>query len=132
MNLFVDSAAHLALLCKEDEHHLPAITFLRTLASSRLFTSRFVLSEVLTRGTRLQGAREAADYVRDVLSRPSYTVLPLLPEVFDAAMDALVKYEDQGLSFVDCTSVVQMRAARMRTIFTFDRGFRRIGFTVVP
>lgn len=132
MSVFVDSAAHLALLCEEDQHHRAAVDLLRRTPSLEFITSRFVLSEVLTRGARLRGAAQAADYVRSILSRPSYKVLPMLPEVFDAAMDTLVKYEDQGLSFVDCTSVVIMRNSRIRTIFTFDRAFRKLGFQVVP
>ncbi len=132
MKLFVDSAAHLALLCEEDRHHGAAVGLLRRIPSSELVTSRFILSEVLARGARLQGATETVEYVRGILSRPSYTVLPMLPEILDAAMDGLVKYEDQGLSFVDCTSIVVMRSSRIRTIFTFDRAFRKLGFVVVP
>jgi predicted nucleic acid-binding protein len=53
-------------------------------------------------------------------------------ELFAHALDTLVKYEDQGLSFADCTSLLIMRAGRIRTIFTFERAFRRLGFRGVP
>ncbi len=132
MKLFVDSAAHLALLGEEDQHHREAKAFVGRVPPTEFVTSRFVLAEVLTRGARVRGAAQSARYVREILSRPSYRVLPMLPEVFDAAMDVLVKYEDQGLSFVDSTSVVLMRGGRIRTIFTFDRAFRKLGFEVVP
>lgn len=132
MRLFVDSAAHLALLNRDDQHHGAAVAALRSMSDPELVTSRFVLAEVLNRGTREVGARSASAYVRGVLDRPSYTVLPSLEEVFDQALDALVKYEDQDLSFVDCTSLVIMRSGRIRTIFTFDRAFKRLGFQVVP
>lgn len=132
MNLFVDSAAHLALVCPDDQFHAPAKEFMRGLDESKLFTSRFVLGEVLTRGVRDVGAPVITEYVRRVLSLASYRVVPALEAIFDESMDALAKYEDQGLSFVDCTNVVIMRNSRIRTIFTFDRAFRRLGFEVVP
>lgn len=132
MKFFVDSAAHIALLNRDDPYHAEAVAYLRSLVAPSLVTSRFVLAEVLNRGAREVGARAATLYVQGVLDRPSYTVLPALEAAFDQSMDALRKYEDQGLSFVDSTNVVLMRGSRIRTIFTFDRVFRKLGFEVVP
>jgi predicted nucleic acid-binding protein len=132
MKLFVDSAAHLALLNRDDQHHAAAVAQLESLREARLVTSRFVLAEVLNRAVRDVGAKAATTYARGVLDRDSYSVLPAMEDVFDQALDLVVRYEDQALSFVDCTSIVIMRSSRIRTIFTFDRAFRRLGFEVVP
>jgi len=132
MRLFVDSGAHLALMIRDDQHHASAVALLESLTDARLVTSRFVLAEVLNRAVRQVSARIATTYVRGVLDRPSYSVLPALEGVFDRSMDLLTRYEEHGLSFIDCTSLVSMRDGRIRTLFTFDRAFRKLGFEVVP
>jgi predicted nucleic acid-binding protein len=132
MNLFVDSGAHLALLDRGDQHHGAAKRFLQQVGPSRFITSTFVLSEVATRGAWLVGARPTRTYIRGILSSPVYHVLDVNREVFRQALEALVKFEDQGLSLTDCTNWVIMRAGRIRTIFSFDKGFRRIGLHTVP
>jgi predicted nucleic acid-binding protein len=132
MKLFVDSAAHLALLNRDDQHHAAAVARLESLREARLVTSRFVLAEVLNRAARDVGAKAATSYIRGVLDRDSCSVLPAMEDVFDRALDLVVRYEDQALSFVDCTTIVLMREGRLRTIFAFDRAFRRLGFEVIP
>ncbi len=132
MIVFVDSGAHLGLLDPQDQNHVEAAACFRRLEDRRLVTSTAVLAEVATRGARLVGARPVADYIRGVLSSPLYAVPEVGHAFFAEALDALAKYEDQGLSFTDCTTAILMRAGRIRTVFTFDRAFRRLGFQVVP
>lgn len=132
MILFVDSAAHIALLDASDQHHRSALDFLDGFREGRFITSNLVLSEVAARGIRLVGAKPTANYLRAILSNPAHHVMDVVRESFGPALDAAIKYEDQGLGFVDCTTILIMRAARIQTIFTFDRAFRRLGFDVVP
>lgn len=132
MKLFVDSAAHIALLDPQDQHHDRAISFLPGLTRQKLLTSTFVLGEVATRGSRLVGAGRTAAYLRNVFSNPIYHVVDINRVLVEAALDVLVKYEDQRLSLTDCTSLLIMRTGRIRRIFTFDDGFRRIGLETVP
>ena len=132
MICFVDSAAHLAILDPRDQHHGRTADFVRSLENPRLITSTFVLSEVVTRGTRLVGAWKTSSYLRMVLSNPAYRIVEIGLEVLAESLDALVKYADQKLSFTDCTSVLIMRGTRIKTIFTFDEAFRRLGFKMVP
>ncbi len=132
MNLFVDSAAHIALLYRDDQHHKAALGALRTLEESRLITSSFVLNEVASRGASVVGAAAAARYVRGFWERASVHVVEVGRDLFLEGLAVQEKYEDQGLSLTDAVSVVLMRSARIRTIFTFDRAFRRLGFQVIP
>lgn len=132
MSLFVDSAAHIAFLDAHDQYHPAAKDLMLRVLHVPLLTSVPVLSEVATRASKLIGARRVADYIRSLLSRESCRVAPLTHELFMGSLDILIKFEDQGLSFTDCTNVLLMRAAKIDTIFTFDQAFRRIGFRVVP
>jgi predicted nucleic acid-binding protein len=132
MILFVNSAAHIALLDVSDQHHRPALDYLNGIQEGLFITSNLVLSEVAARGVRLVGAKPTATYLRAVLSNPAFHAMDVPGNSFGPAIEAMIKYEDQGLGFVDCTTVLIMQAARTRTIFTFDRAFRRLGFHVVP
>lgn len=132
MILFVDSGAHIALLDPDDQHRRAAVGFLEGLELSRFVTTNLVLSEVATRAARLVGARAAAAYVEGVLTRPSYRMVGVGRSLLEEALRALVKYEDQGLSLTDCTTLLLARAARKMPIFTFDQAFRRLGLQVVP
>ena len=132
MSLFVDSGAFLGLLSARDPYHPRAFRFLRRWRGGKLLTSNFVLDEVATRGAQLVGAEKAATYVRGILDSPLHHVMDVSRELLIASLERFVKYEDQGLSLTDCSNVVIMEAAGIRSIFTFDSGFRRIGLEMVP
>jgi hypothetical protein len=132
MILFVDSSAHIARIDEGDQHYGAALGVLESLRATRLVTSTFILDEVATRGTALVGARATVKYIEGILSNPLYHVAEVTSDLLKEALQSLVKYEDQGLSFTDCATTVLMRAARIKTIFTFDNAFRNIGFQVVP
>jgi predicted nucleic acid-binding protein len=132
MNLFVDAGAYIGLLDAADQHHAEAVDTLKSLESSRLITSSFVLSEVATRGARLVGAPITARFLRGVWEREATHVVEVGRDLFLEGLAIQEKYEDQGLSLTDAVSVVLTRASRIRTIFTFDRAFRRLGFKVIP
>lgn len=132
MNLFVDAGAYIGLLDADDQHHADAAGALKTLGESRLFTSSFVLDEVATRGSQLVGVPTAARFVRGLWASAAVHVVEVGRDLFLEGLAVQEKYEDQGLSLTDAVSVVLMRSARIRTIFTFDRAFRRLGFQVIP
>ena len=132
MNLFVDAGAYLGLLDADDQHHADAAAVLKSLGESRLITSSFVLDEVATRGGQLVGVPTASRFVRGLWERASVHVVEVGRDLFLEGLAIQEKYEDRGLSLTDAVSVAILRTARLRTIFTFDRAFRRIGFRVIP
>jgi predicted nucleic acid-binding protein len=132
MRVFVDSGPFIALLDRSDQHHKAARNTLARMGDARLLTSLFVLTEVASRGARLVGAAPTAAFVRKILSSPLFHVVDVGLQASGEALDALVKYEDQGLSFVDATNLVLMKAARTRRIFSFDQAFRKAGLDLLP
>ena len=132
MRVFVDSGPFIALLDRSDQHHASAREAMARMGDVRLITSLFVLGEVAGRGVRLVGARPTSDFIRKILSSPLFHVVDVGLQAVEEALEALLKFEDQGLSFVDATNVVLMRAARTRKIFSFDGGFRKAGFDLLP
>jgi len=132
VSVFVDAGAHLATLDPSDQHHREAAAAWASLKGVPLATSAPVLWEVALRGARLVQASVPAAYVRALLASPLWRTVDLSRELFDESLDALVKYEDQELSFTDASTVVIVRRARIRKIFTFDRAFKKLGFEVIP
>ena len=130
MNLFVDADACVGLLDAADPRHGEAVDALRSLEASRLVTSSFVLDEVATRGAQRVGAGAAARYVRGLWARKSVHVVEVGRELFLEGLAFREKAPE--LSLTGAISVVLMRSARIRTIFTFDRAFRRLGFRLLP
>ncbi len=49
-----------------------------------------------------------------------------------AGWEIFTTYEDQLLSFTDCTSFALMRQRQLLEAFTFDTDFHRAGFVVRP
>ena len=132
MNLFVDAGAYIGLLDAADQHHAEAVEALKSLDASRLISSSFVFNEVATRGVRLVGAPTTARFLRGLWEREATHVVEIGRDLFLEGLAVQEKYEDQGLSLTDAVTVVLMRSARIKTIFTFDRAFRRLGFRVIP
>ena len=59
-------------------------------------------------------------------------VLWVDPAVAQAAWNIFENYEDQVLSFADCTSFVLARQAGVEEVFAFDQHFAMMGFVVRP
>ena len=132
MSVFLDTGPFIAFDDPRDQNHARAVDCFSRLREVRLATSLPVLTETATRGATLMGCEKIAILVRRVLSNKHYQVLDVSRQVFIEALDLMVKYDDQGLSLTDCTSIVIMRALRIRKIFTFDAAFRRLGYEVIP
>ncbi|MBI3920318.1 MAG: type II toxin-antitoxin system VapC family toxin [Armatimonadetes bacterium] len=137
MKCIVDTGAWIALLVEADQYHDIAVVHYEELIERRahLLTSDFVLDETVTR-IRYDATHAAAvaflDLIRQAETEGSLTVLEVNHDVIKEAEALFRKYEDQVLSFTDCTSVVLAKAARADEVFTFDHHFMMFGFIVVP
>lgn len=132
MNHFIDSGAYIGLLDADDQHHAEAVAGLKSLEAGRLVTSSFVLDEVATRGASLVGAAATARFVRGIWESRAVHVVEVGRDLFLDGLAIQEKHADQGLSLTDAVSVAILRAGRIRSILTFDRAFRRLGFRVFP
>jgi predicted nucleic acid-binding protein len=135
--LFVDTGAFFAWRYERATRHdlaREAFDAIRAgdLRYRPLFTSRSVLSELATLLLRKVGHAEAVDTLSRIRSSESFTVLPVDEPAFDAACDELARYDDQQISFVDCTSSVLAGSRDVEHVFAFDSDFRTLGFELVP
>lgn len=93
-----------------------------------------ILSEVLTRlryDNGFQAAESFYNTAHTAVLKNSLEILRTSPDLFDEAWKIMSKYRDHKLSFVDCMSAVQAHSARILRVFTLDRDFTILGFTVL-
>jgi uncharacterized protein len=132
MNIFVDTAAFLAILNANDQFHPSARQSWEEIieTDSVLFSSNYVIVET----TALLQHRFSIEAVRlfesDIL--PVVDVHWIDETIQKQAMSALLAANRRTLSLVDCSSFDIMRKFGIDTVFTFDPHFREQGFSVVP
>jgi predicted nucleic acid-binding protein len=77
----------------------------------------------------------ATDFFRKVDQMVEEDALALLwvdKDVHRQAWEIFERYEDQNLSFLDCTSFVLARRLRVDFVFGFDRDFYVMNFDLRP
>ena len=132
MNIFVDTAAFLAILNAKDQFHpLAKNAWDEIIASDTIiFSSNYVVLEA----TALLQHRFGIDALRLFESN----VLPILEIIWvdetihKQAISALLAANRRDLSLVDCTSFEIMRQNGLDKVFTFDPHFSEQGFIVIP
>ena len=132
MNIFMDTAAFLAILNLNDQFHYPARdTWAEILESNAvLFTSNYVLLETITLLQHRFGIEAVRLFESNIL--PIMEVRWIDEPVHNQAMSALLVANRRSLSLVDCTSFEIMRQFGIETIFTFDSHFQEQGFKLIP
>ena len=136
--LFVDTAAFLARFNPDDQNHDRALVVFDGIRSGEyvyrpLYTSRYVLSELVTLLNRRAGHDDAVRVLETIRKSESFTVLTLDGALFDRACERFARYDDQQISFVDHASAVLADHHDIDLVFTFDSvDFATLGFTVVP
>ncbi len=132
MNIFIDTAAFLAILNANDRFHAAARQSWEEIlhADFVLFSSNYVILET----TALLQHRFGIEAVRLFESN----ILPVLEVhwldevIHKQAMSGLLAANRRDLSLVDCTSFEIMRQFGIGKAFTFDPHFREQGFGLIP
>lgn len=132
MNIFIDTAAFIAVLNANDQNHPAAKKAWTEIlsADSNLFSSNYVILET----TALLQHRFGIDAVRmfesDIL--PVVDIIWVDETIHKQGMSALLVANRRNLSLVDCTSFEIIRQFGMEEVFTFDHHFHEQGFIVIP
>ncbi|GAA0242381.1 type II toxin-antitoxin system VapC family toxin [Haladaptatus pallidirubidus] len=135
--LFIDTGAFFAWVNTRAGRHETAQSVFDALRCEAipyqpLFTSRYVLSELVTLTSRKVNHKITADALQTIRRSESFNILPVGEGVFAAACDEFERYDDQQISFIDHTSTVLAHEYDIEHIFTFDRGFTTLGLTCGP
>jgi predicted nucleic acid-binding protein len=133
--IFVDSAAWVALMDAADGLHRTAREYWQTAQAARatFLTTDYVLDEAYTLLRRRRNGLRMATVLHDVVDAARLVeVAEVSGDLRRHAWEIFVGYEEQVLSFTDCTSFALMRERRVFEVFTFDADFQRAGFVVRP
>lgn len=132
--VFVDTGAFVALVDADDQHHLGAKRFVRSLPKKRraLVTSTYVVDEAITLVRMRIAHRAAVNFGERLLETRWCRIVEIDEPLRRAAWELFVRYQDQSFSFTDCTSFALMRSMDITDAFAFDGDFAAAGFTRLP
>ena len=127
---FVDSSFWIALRFVRDQWH-EAAAHLWLSAPGPFQTSDLVVGETWTFLAKRAGHRRAVQFLNAVEQTPRLVVTHIDEDIAEAAWKWLRRHDERPYSFVDATSFVLMRRARMTEALTFDGDFAAAGFIEV-
>jgi predicted nucleic acid-binding protein len=132
MNIFIDTAAFLAVLNSEDRYHQLARNAWTEIINdgSTLLTSNYVILETNALLQHRFGMDAVRLFAGDIL--PIIDIIWVDQSLHQQAMSALLAANRHDLSLVDCTSFEVMRQKGLEKVFTFDRHFSEQSFEVIP
>ena len=132
MNIFIDTAAFLAILNSDDQFHpLARDAWIEILSSdSFIFSSNYIILETTALLQHRFGLEAVRLFESDIL--PVVEITWVNETIHKQGMSALLVANRRNLSLVDCTSFEIMRQNGLDSVFTFDPHFAEQGFTVIP
>jgi uncharacterized protein len=132
MNIFIDTAAFLAVLNSNDQFHQSAKNIWDEILSSNvsLFSSNYIILETTTLLQHRFGIEAVRLFENDI--SPVIEIAWVDKIIHQQGMSALLVANRRNLSLVDCTSFEIMRQIGSDEVFTFDPHFREQGFKVIP
>lgn len=130
VRVFVDTAAWLALINKDDHFHKQAKAVRDQLMSSQasFTTTDWVLLEVANSLSKRRFRRAAVRLIEAISRSPNIRVVRADLYLWDRAWNLYKKSRDKDWSLTDCLSFVVMRDEGIRQAFTTDRHFEQAGF----
>jgi len=132
MNIFIDTAAFLAVLNAEDRFHQSAKNTWNEIISYQLplFSSNYVILETTALLQHRFGIEALRLFDNDIL--PAIEIIWVDETIHQQGMSAILIANRRKLSLVDCTSFEIIRQTGLDQVFTFDPHFREQGFKVIP
>ena len=128
--IFVDTAAWLALLNKDDALHAQAQQVMTTLRRQRaaLVTTEFVLLEVADALSAPAHRGRVVEFINGLRQLRLLSILPASPDLWAAGWKLYSDRSDKDWSLTDCSSFTVMTQERLTQSFTSDHNFEQAGF----
>lgn len=132
MNVFIDTAAFLAVLNANDRFHQSAKHTWNEILSlnSPLFSSNYVILETIALLQHRFGIEAVSLFENNIL--PVVAIAWVDEAIHKRGISALLAANRRDLSLVDCTSFEIIRHLGLDKIFSFDPHFREQGFELIP
>jgi predicted nucleic acid-binding protein len=129
-DVFVDSAAWIALFDKRDSLHEPARQVLieHRRNQSRLVTTDFVLLEVANAFAAPATRVRITAFINGLRSQPDLRIVPADPGLLAEGWLLFSQRQDKAWGLTDCTSFALMTREKIQHAFTSDHHFEQAGF----
>ena len=137
MKLFLDAGAFIARAWMEDRYHAAARAMFDAISSGQmpyrqLYTSNFVVDEVVTFLLYEAGARVAVETLSRTRASPTFRVLHVTEDAERQADEVFHRYASSRVSYTACTTKVLMEREGIDTAFSFGRDIEVLGLTKIP
>jgi predicted nucleic acid-binding protein len=128
--IFVDSAAWLVLLNKDDDLLAQARQVMKTLRRQRVafITTEFVLLEVADALSAPAHRGRVVGFINGLRQLPLLSILPASQSLWTTGWKLYSERLDKDWSLADCISFTVMAQERLTQSFTSDHNFEQAGF----
>jgi len=129
-NIFVDTAAWIALLDRSDSLHQKADQIFNKLSddNARLVTTEFILLELGDGFSAAGKRREAFKFIEDLRKSEILRIIPATQELVNEGWSLYAERSDKHWQVTDCISFIVMKKEGIYTAFTSDKHFEQAGF----
>ena len=128
--VFIDTAAWLALINKDDRFHQKAKDVRdRLIAEKREFiTTSQVTIEVANSLSKPRFRQAAVKLIESINQSPDIRIIYITRRPYDKAWDVYKSRSDKEWSLTDCLSFIVMGEEGVKEAFTTDQHFEQAGF----
>lgn len=135
--LFVDTNAIVAHEYAKASRHDDVRPVIQAIGANELpyyplVTNQYVLDEVVSLLLSHAGTRVAHQALARIRETDTFRVLDVEPSLVDRAIDQFQQYADQSISLTDHVIANQADDYGIDHMFSYDSGFRTLGFTTLP
>lgn len=139
-SVFIDSSAWISYVIPTDSNYHKAVSVFQSfLPTTKIYTSVFILDEVITKIRRVLSQKEADKFYRylsQLERRRIVVVLPVAKRTVRSAIKLLNDYPTPNtFSLTDATNVVLTKKKKIAALVTFDSDFhklKRSGLIIIP
>ena len=130
MRVFIDTGSFCALTIPKDQHNFTAKAIYKQIQKEKavLFTSDYVLDEVYTL-LKTRGSHATAVKFMEQIDKCNIIILRITEDIEGHAKAIFRKFDDQRLSFTDCTSFALINQFGIEAVFAFDEHFKYHPYT---
>lgn len=128
--VFVDTAAWLALVNRDDDLHSQAIQIRKELQAEKcaLVTTEFIFLEVADALATVRFRRATVAYIQRLRELANLSVLPISEDLYSQGWRLYRQRLDKDWGLTDCISFITMHQEGISVAFTSDRHFKQAGF----
>lgn len=132
-NIFVDTAALIALGNKQDTFHHLARQRQQELVKNQtqFISSDFVIAEFCNAFSRVKFRSTAVQMVNSIYQSKAWTVISINEDLMTKSLALFTQMQDKEWGLVDCSSIILARENQLDRIFTADKHFEQAGFEIL-